>query len=176
MRICKFKWIRVRFKTNNFSDGTTPQQQTEQILALTPILRGQKSNEKNPIPPHRRSESFTPSITQKTSEPHQPQAPEPDLIDFGQNESPQVSPSQPKMEIPADLKAAQTQNNGQQQKDLESTLISTSTTEGSQGPLIDFHNEMKKDLPILQVESENHTLKRQDTDTQSLDEFMDAEG
>ena len=67
-------------------------------------------------------------------------------------------------------------NNGQLQKDLEETLRSTSTEPqpGNQGSLIDFHDDVKKDLPVM--DGEHNKLKRQDTDTQSLDEFVDAEG
>jgi hypothetical protein len=67
-------------------------------------------------------------------------------------------------------------NIGQEQKDLEETLRSTSTKlqPGNHGSLIDFHDDVKKNLPA--VDGEHNTLKRQDTDTQSLDEFVDAEG
>jgi hypothetical protein len=62
-------------------------------------------------------------------------------------------------------------NGGQQQKDLEQTLRSTSTSPPpNKGSLIDFHDDLKKDLP------EVNKLKRQDTDTNSMDEFVDAEG
>jgi len=154
--------------TNWFdSDGSTAQKQTEQILAVTPILRGQKSNERNIIP-HRRAESYT---STKSTEATRQKHPEADLIDFGQNEnSVPLNPYAPK-----DLQVAQTQNNGQQQKDLEEILRSTSTEpkDGNQGSLIDFHDDMKKNLPVL--DGENSKLKRHDTDTQSLDEFVDAE-
>jgi hypothetical protein len=72
--------------------------------------------------------------------------------------------------IPADLNAAQTHKNDQQQKDREQTLgsASQSLARNNGGTLIDFHEDLKKDLPS--------TLQRQDTDTQSLDEFLDAEG
>ncbi len=102
----------------------------------------------------------------------QPQVPaQPaDLIDFGQDNVPQV---QQQHFVPADLLAAQIQNNGQQQKDLEHTLNSTSTPpnpERKTGSLIDYHEDLKKDLPAIAK------LQRQDTDTQSVDEFVDAEG
>jgi hypothetical protein len=37
--------------------------------------------------------------------------------------------------------------------------------------LIDFHDDIKKNLPDTGL-----GLKRQDTETQSVDEFVDAEG
>lgn len=48
---------------------------------------------------------------------------------------------------------------------------------------MDFHNGLKKDLPVVgglgETEKEKQDelkLKRQDTDTLSVDEFVDAEG
>ena len=159
--------------TNNSSDATDPQKQSEQILAVTPILKGQKPNQKNPIPLHRSESRTEPaSMHKKTPVQEQALATEGDLIDFGQNDPPAQPPTQ-QLQIPADLKPAQIENNGQRQKDLESTLRSTSTSpppHGRQGTLIDFHNDLKKDLP------DGHALNRKDTDTDSLDEFVDAEG
>jgi hypothetical protein len=124
---------------------------------VTPILRGQKSNEKHIIP------------TYQSQQQQQPKQAPPDLIDFGQNE-----PSQPakdaKLEVPnqpSDLKTPQTKNGGQSQKDMEQMLTSTNTSQGGQweGPLLDFHDDMHNSLPQV-------TLKRSDT---SEDEFVDAE-
>jgi hypothetical protein len=124
---------------------------------VTPILRGQKFNEKHAIPPHQ---------SQQQPQPRQPQA---DLIDFGQNESSHPSKeAKPQMPSqPSDLKAAQSKNGGQGQKDMEHMLASSSTAQvgQGQGPLLDFHNGMNNSLPKV-------TLKRSDT---SEDEFVDAE-
>jgi oxysterol-binding protein-related protein 8 len=138
-----------------FSDSDTPQKQTEQILAVTPILQGQKSNEKHVIPNYQSQQQ-----SQLQQQPKQVPA---DLIDFGQNGS-----SQPEMlNQPSDLQAAQTKNDGQNQKDMEQMLSSTNTAQGGQeqGHLLDFHDEMYNSLPQV-------TLKRSDT---SEDEFVDAE-
>ncbi len=144
-----------------FSDGDTPEKQIEQILAVTPILRGQKSNEKLVIPTYQSQQQWQPQ-----QEPKQASA---DLIDFGQNES-----SQPAREakaempnLPSDLQAAQTKNGGQSQKEMEQMLASTNTARGghNQGPLADFHDDVHNSLPKV-------TLKRSDT---SEDEFVDAE-
>ncbi|TVY30457.1 Oxysterol-binding protein-like protein [Lachnellula hyalina] len=149
-------------------DGATPEKQVEQILAVTPILRGQKSNEKNPIP--KRNPSIISTNTPAKAAPAPapaPAAPAPaptgasDLINFGQNET---------SVIPADLKAAQTENGGQQQKELESTLSNTSTVHADgkgKGPLLDLQ-DLTAALPAKQ------TLLREDTDTHSVDEFHDA--
>jgi hypothetical protein len=61
---------------------------------------------------------------------------------------------------------AENENRGQSQKVLEQTVASTSTGP-AQGPLIDFHNDMKDSL-LLEQE-----LEQQDT---SDEEFVDAEG
>lgn len=139
-------------------------------MAVTPIVQGQSRTEKNPIPPpHYRTESYTSTTSPTIATHEQPPAAGNDLIDFGQDEDNVPS------HIPADLHAAQTLNNGQQQKDLEKTLRETSTERKTQGDsLIDFHQDLKKDLPSL--EGQGGALRRHDTDTSSLDEFVDAEG
>jgi hypothetical protein len=124
---------------------------------VTPILRGQKFNEKHVIPPH-----------QSHQQPL-PQQPQPDLIDFGQNE-PSHPPNEAKSQMPSqpsDLQATQTKNGGQSQKDIEQMLTSTSTAQAGQGqgPLLNFHDDIHNSLPKV-------TLKRSDT---SEDEFVDAE-
>lgn len=144
-----------------FSDGDTPEKQVEQILAVTPILRGQKSNEKHVIPSYQ---------SQQQSQPQQqPKKATADLIDFGQDEpSPTVTETRPEMpHQPSDPQAAQSKNGGQSQKDMEQMLASTSIVQGGQGqgPLVDFHNDIHNSLPQVM-------LKRSDT---SEDEFVDAE-
>lgn len=158
-------------RANYYSDGPTPQKQTEQILAVTPIIQGQNFQEKNPIPPPRNRTASYNSVT-GPAEVQQPSEPAPatqnDLIDFGQNDGSTIPPAPPSG--PADLHAAQTQNGGQRQKDLEGKLKSTSTSSvNNTDSLIDFHQDLKKDLPTA-------ALTRQDTDTNSLDEFVDAQG
>lgn len=160
-----------RSKVNYSSDGSTPQKQTEQILAVTPIIPGQNFQEKHPIPPPRnRTASYNSINAPEVQQPSQPApAAQHDLIDFGQDDrSTGIPPAPPSG--PADLYAAQTQNGGQRQKDLEEKLKSTSTTSvNNTDSLIDFHQDLKKDLP-------NAALLRQDTDTNSVDEFVDAQG
>ncbi|KAJ8070458.1 hypothetical protein OCU04_000832 [Sclerotinia nivalis] len=162
-------------------DGASPQEQAEQILAVYPILPGQQSTEKNRIPPqhHQHTEQANPipapvpvATTPVSLLPQEKD--KENLIDLG-NDSPATAHYQ---HVPADLHAAQTQNNGQQQKDLERTLQSTSTVQGqNQSPLIDFHDDLRKDLPTATDTqgTATSTLYRQDTDTHSIDEFVDAE-
>lgn len=168
------------------SDGASPQEQTEQILAVYPILPGQKSTEKNHIPPqhHQHTEQANPIPTPAPVPAVAPAAPatllpqekdKENLIDL-RSDSPAPAQSQ---HVPADLQAAQAQHNGQQQKNLERTLQSTSTAQGqTQGSLIDFQDDLRKDLPAATDAQGTATsaLYRQDTDTHSVDEFVDAEG
>ena len=171
------KWRRL----TDISDGSTPEKQTEQILAITPILPGQKPNQRNRIP--KRSESYRSTTneynnenvnSQQTPKQQLSQAPEGDLIDFGQDEEPQTQNQNQRPSvmppIPTDLRLAQTQNNGQKQKDLEKQLHSTSISPPPPtGALIDFQDDLKKDLP------KQDDLKRHDT-ADSDDVFLDAEG
>jgi hypothetical protein len=66
------------------------------------------------------------------------------------------------------LLAAQVENGGAAQREIEATLAQTATANngkpGSQSPLLDFH----KDL--------GQSLRRTDSDATSIDEFVDAEG
>src|SRR6476469_9994056 len=128
------------------SDGATPEEQAKQILAVAAILPGQQSAETNRIPPMQSRESHDgrPPTTTDT----QPQTTENDLIDFGSTNSTTTTaiPSH----FPSNLKLAQTQNNGQQQRELEQTLKSTSTSPppGNQKSIIDFHGDVKGDVPV----------------------------
>ncbi|KAI9053493.1 hypothetical protein LZ554_002448 [Drepanopeziza brunnea f. sp. 'monogermtubi'] len=176
------------FILNASIDGTTPEQQIEQILAITPILQGQKPNEKNPIPPpHQGSESYTSTHTEvpapvvapslalsENAPPKAAPAAAPfsnNLIDIHQGSPAETQ--QTSYQVPADLYAAQTINNGQQQKDLEKMLRSTSSPKPSEGPLLNFHDDLKMGLPS--ASGGKAILKREATDG-SLDVFSDAQG
>ena len=114
------------------------------------------------------------SINESKAETEYPQTPENDLIDFGQSDAKPATRAVPN-HFPSDLKLAQTENNGQRQKELESMLRSTSTSPppSNQDSLIDFSTDLKKTLPAVH---QPVGLKREDTDSKSLDEFLDAEG
>ena len=161
------------------SDGSTPAKQTEQILAITPILPGQKPTERNRIP--KRSESLLSirskvhSVANENKDPSSEQAQPPthpqepaDLIDFGQNNStsaqapPTLTPLQhqipnqnqerpaPVQLAPTDLHLAQTLNGGQKQKDLEDELKNTSVSPPPKGDaLTNLEKDLKQDLPSV---------------------------
>lgn len=144
------------------SDDSSPEKQSEQILAIYPILKGQKPLTKNIIPP--RGCVSGSSI----QEPHDPPPKDKgdDLIDFGQDDEapppaqrqPESKPQPEPEERPAiDPKHKSTAG-------IQSMLSDTGSTK-SGGSLIDFHDDMKKNLPS--------SLKREDT-TESNDEFVDA--
>lgn len=111
-------------------DGKTPAEQVRQILAVTPILRGQKPNLENSSPPRKENQQ------------------------------------QP----------GNTSTNGssdQAQRALEETLLNSSTAQAKQGsPLLVFHQDLKGGLPST---AEGGALHRKDTDTQSIEEFVDAQ-
>lgn len=101
-------------------DSTAPpEKQTEQILAIYPIVDGQELDKSNAIPPHKGAKPTANDV--------QPNAnAEESLIDFGdQAPAPQEPP---------------TKNN-------EITDLLTSTGKPSEGPLLDFTDDLKKDLP-----------------------------
>lgn len=253
----------ISILTRRNSDGSTPAEQSKQILSVIPILPGQIFEERMPIPQSRLSRESTrtsrlqdlqalddPSAAGVLRVPVAPpmnnNAKGNDLVDFGQDGAPvpvqapaaqaapvypvapvpvpgvtqgapiyttapvpppvttqeapvyptapvpppaatqgvpvyptphapvpataqraSASPT-PHVPLPADLLAAQVENGGRAQNQIEATLAETATGNngklGSQSPLLDFH----KDL--------GQSLKRADSDTRSLDEFVDAEG
>ncbi|SPQ17863.1 7e231aec-67c7-4089-9e36-ff27684d6f2a [Thermothielavioides terrestris] len=116
-------------------DGATPEKQAAQILAIYPIVKGQKFNQKNAIP-HR------PSLSDPGAGPKEHHTEEEHLINFDDEGS---APPQPSA-------TAQSSATGNRAKD---------------GPLIDFHNDIKRDLPA--------NVKRTDS-TESDDDFVDAQG
>ena len=122
------------------------------------------------MPPHYHTLDSQPS-SRPAAAPPQPPAEENDLIDFGQNDT--YRSAQPL--IPVGVNTGVIQNGGRQQKDMEKILQASSTAQGNQGQgsLLDFHEDMNHNLPSAEP---LYALKRRDMDTQSLDEFVDAEG
>jgi hypothetical protein len=154
------------------SDGPTPEKQTEQILAIYPILKGQKSSTVNAIPP-RGSVSGPSSHHIATEKPPQDQPvaeKRDDLIDFGQNDSSPPAPSQRETQ-PEITPDAKPENRPAIDPSHKSTaeiqsMLSETGSRAPGGPLIDFHQDMKTSLPA--------GFKRADT-AESSDEFVDAQ-
>lgn len=160
--------------THPYSDGPTPEKQCEQILAIYPILKGQKPVSRHSIPPRG-------SVSGHSS--RQPPAEQPaadqggDLIDFGQNDPHPPASNQPEVKPESkpdpnlDAKPGSEQENRpvldayhKSTADIQSMLSHTGSPAPG-GPLIDFHQDIKTTLPA--------GLKRADT-TESSDEFVDA--
>lgn len=104
------------------SDAPTPEKQAEQIMAIYPIIPGQKYSDWNMIPP--------------SGHPHNAETPSPgetttDLIDFGQNESPTATVTPPQ--------------SNRNSKDIPSMLQATGRQ--PDGPLIDFAGDVKNNSP-----------------------------
>ncbi|KAI0008797.1 Oxysterol-binding protein [Xylariaceae sp. FL0662B] len=105
--------------------SSPPEKQAEQILAIYPIMPGQKP--RNIIPPNSNSSAGH----SKTAKKPAPDDKQDDLIDFGQNDVPA-----PKADTPRSPTGS---------KDISGLLQSTGHP--PEGPLIDFTGDMKKDLP-----------------------------
>jgi hypothetical protein len=170
--------------TTTSRDGSTPEKQTEQILAIYPILKGQKPNTRNVIPP--RSSISGPSSHPSQAEEHpieqdglqqhgteqhpsEPRSAEPpaagveeDLIDFGQNETQPPASKQPESK-PEERPAIDVHHKST--AEIQS-LLSQTGSPAPGGPLIDFHQDLKTSLPA--------GIKRTDT-AESNDEFVDAQ-
>lgn len=124
------------------SDISDPKRQTEQILAIYPILSGQKTTGVHPIPSRPTTSSTAPAAAPAESHHN-------DLIDFGETDAPS------QLEKPV---APHVESTG------EISGLLKSTGKPSEGPLIDFHNDLKNHVP---------SIARTDT-THSNDIFVDA--
>ena len=95
-------------------------------MSIFPIVTGQTPDSTNPIPP--RSTAAT-DDTSKSAPEGTPDSKEPqdDLIDFGQNEAPAEAPPP------------------QTPDEIEKMLAATGKP--AQGPLIDFAQDLRKDMP-----------------------------
>jgi oxysterol-binding protein-related protein 8 len=121
-------------------------------MAIYPIIKGQKWDPKHVIPPRASTSEARPTSSGG------------DLIDFGDDKpsaaKKEAPPSETGPKPPLDPSHKST-------AEIQQMLTSTGAT-AREGPLIDFHNDMKKDLPSSQ-------LKQADTEDSS-DEFHDARG
>ncbi|MCJ1442928.1 MAG: hypothetical protein MMC23_003425 [Stictis urceolatum] len=122
-------------------DGQTPEQKTQQILAIAPVLPGQKSNE------HTETQ---PSVKAPGSDRSQPPAEAAgDLIDFGGADPAQVKP-QVQAEEQSPVAAVQHPGHASQSANLLGLDDAASSSDA------------------------HPTVKRLDTETNEVDEFMDA--
>ncbi|OPB38995.1 oxysterol-binding protein [Trichoderma guizhouense] len=106
----------------------SPEKQTEQILAIYPIVAGQTSGGATSIPPPATSPKAAKKSTNHAVErPKEVEKPkeEDSLIDFGNDDAPTPAAKSP--------------------DEIEKML--TATGKPAEGPLIDFAQDLKKDLP-----------------------------
>jgi hypothetical protein len=101
-------------------------------MAIYPIVKGQKPDQRHMIPPH--SPSAKPIKTHETKpvENHI----DDNLIDFDDTPAPAAAP------VPAKPAPAEPVT-----KQSEIQTLLTSTGKPADGPLIDFTNDLKKELP-----------------------------
>ncbi|KAK0746298.1 hypothetical protein B0T18DRAFT_411321 [Schizothecium vesticola] len=133
-------------------DGTTPEKQAEQIMAIFPIIKGQRWEPKHVIPPR------TP-----TQPPHPGDG---NLVDVS-DAQPSLPPSVTERPEPETLEAKPPIDSSHTSTTEIQQMLSSTGTRAQGGPLIDFHKDLKKGLPT--------DLKRTDTEG-SNDEFVDAQG
>ncbi len=134
----------------------TPDKQAAQILAIYPVVAGQKFNQTIVIPSRA-------SLSEQSARPRDLAAGEGDLIDFGSDApapqqpppdaQPLASGTQPPLDLP--------------QPGAVTEELPVSTGSRQEGALNDFHHDLKRDLP--------RSVKRTES-TESDDEFVDAQG
>lgn len=135
-------------------DDSDPETQAEQIKAIYPIIKGQKSSEQNTIPPHTANRDSAKDLGTETEKKTNHTE---DLIDFGSDEPSNLqAPLQPTTAGPTTA--------GQSQSEI-SKLLNKTGEKPSDGPLIDFGADLGEGLP---------KVKRADT-AESHDEFHDAQ-
>lgn len=120
------------------SDGRSPEQLTEQVLSIYPILNGQVASGENNVPSrpaedrHVESKPATvPAATIPTQN---------DLIDFGADGSTEA----PQPQRPAAVSNPAVESTGE----ISGLLKSTGKPAGA-GPLLDFTNDMKETVPVI---------------------------
>lgn len=111
-------------------------------MAIYPIITGQKPDQRNVIPPRTPGPAVN-SQPVMQPEQHTGKPSQDDLIDFSQNDAP-ATPAPVPVPVPAAGEADIT--NATQSKDEIEKLLH-STGKPAEGPLIDFQDDMKKDLP-----------------------------
>ncbi|KAK2679677.1 hypothetical protein RAB80_004858 [Fusarium oxysporum f. sp. vasinfectum] len=127
-KVVPVDWKKAK-KIWNGDHAATPEKQAEQIMAIYPIVKGQKSNQRNVIPPHSPSAKPAQTASAQPVENHI----DDNLINFD--------------EMPPPAKPDQTPAAEQATKQSEIQGLLSSTGKKADGPLIDFTNDLKKDLP-----------------------------
>jgi oxysterol-binding protein-related protein 8 len=157
---------------NSSSDGQTPEEQCKQILAITPIVKGQKPDGKYDIPSRQSLEQKRASHEVSRQTASTADSGHGDLIDLG---GPSASTSAP----------AQAQQKASVQGN-ENVAVSGSPapphpSQSNPSAVETYHQELKEMLPGVQntqgagVLPQGNKITRTDSNNSQLDEFVDAD-
>ncbi|KAF4971086.1 hypothetical protein FZEAL_9926 [Fusarium zealandicum] len=147
----------------NVDHSASPEKQAEQIMAIYPIINGQKPSQRNVIPPHSPAANPGKAYETKPIENHI----DDNLIDFSDTPAPppaapvsvpEAPPAPESSPAPSQLSAPlqpsapappaekpEPVDPTPRQSEIHAML--SSTGKPADGPLIDFSNDLKKDLP-----------------------------
>lgn len=128
-------------RLTDLSDHTlSPEKQAEQIMAIYPIVKGQKPDQRHVIPPHSPAARPIKAHETKPAENHI----DDNLIDFADTPAPAPVPAPAPAPVPAKPASAEPAT---KQSEIQSLLAATGKVAPPNEPLIDFTNDLKKDLP-----------------------------
>lgn len=187
MLTCTFKSYKTPGKQANLgSDARAPPQKiVEQVLAIAPILPGQKNVQKQQeqkSAPKQQEQVRTQPPRISNAQP-QPRAHEPpaNLIDLDSRPS-SVAPSENASNPIAGNPLHPTSNPKQIAPVHESTTVAAPVgNQQRSGNLMDDDHHLNDKMANMSMQqplrpSERRPIKRTDTETSDLDEFVDAEG
>ncbi|KAK4191771.1 hypothetical protein QBC35DRAFT_554579 [Podospora australis] len=146
-------------------DATTAEKQAAQIMAIYPVIKGQKHEQRIVIPPRASFSESRPQTarSEKSS----------NLIDISEEQA--VPKERKTSEQSTSSKASEHSigekpplDPGHRSTAEIQTMLAATGDRARGGPLIDFHDDMKKSLPA--------DVKRADTNDSHDDVFVDAQG
>jgi oxysterol-binding protein-related protein 8 len=163
-RVSSHRIIKMQLLISN-RDGKDPREMTEQILAIAPILPGQKMNPEFEIPPHASTLPTRTENNQKKDQ--QPAAPTPspgnDLIDF-ESSAPNA-------------KAVAANNVPSQYRTRSMSLMDDDRHVNTMNEKMGKTHVMEPTkTPATSPTGKGQPLERTDTHTSEVDAFFDAEG
>jgi hypothetical protein len=147
-------------------DADTPAKQAEQVMAIYPIVDGQKPSQQNIIPPH--ASAGNPSTAS------QPAAQPPSVVPASAVPTGTAGPNgtaAAAVSVQEPTVAAKAENSDIKQSGTIQHMLEGTGQPKPEGPLMDFTADMKKDLPKGGKPTD---LKRSETE-ESHDEFFDVE-
>ncbi|KAK8137950.1 hypothetical protein PG984_001330 [Apiospora sp. TS-2023a] len=112
-------------------DGTTPDKQAEQVMAIYPVVAGQKPSQLNMIPPRASSDQLSRTVSTQNN----------DLIDVGQSHE---SPASPVLTKEPVAETIVEKHDSKHSTEIQELLEGTG--QKADGPLIDFAGDLKKEF------------------------------